>query len=269
MRRHWDDEMNIPLITPELAEAFILVLIRVGAMIIVTPVFGDATVPATVKWGLSILIAVLLFPIVKAGIPSMRDLGLLSIVVGIAGELLIGIIIGFAARLIFAGIQLAGELLGFQMGFSVASVIDPTSSVQVSVIAEFQYLVSLLLFLTINGHHLFISAIAESYQVVPPLSVHFSGPLLQALIALSKDVFVIAVKISAPVTAVLFFTNVAMGLVARTVPQMNVFMVSFPLQIAAGLIFIGLTAPVFIKVAQHLFPSLSRETEMLMKLMRM
>jgi flagellar biosynthesis protein FliR len=261
------NEMNIPLITPELASAFILVLVRVGAVIMMSPLFGDASVPATVKWGLSILITLLLFPLVRAGIPPMKDLALLPMILGIAGELMIGVIIGFAARFIFAGIQLAGDLLGFQMGFSVASVIDPTSSTQVSVIAEFQYLLSLLLFLAVNGHHVFISGIADSYQAVPPLSFHFSNSLLQAMVGLSKDVFVIAIKISAPVTAVLLFTNVAMGLLARTVPQMNVFMVSFPLQIAVGLLFIGLMAPVFVKVSQYLFLSLPRQTEMLMRLM--
>lgn len=260
--------MNIPVIIPELAEAFVLVLIRIGAMIMMVPAFGDATVPASVKWGLSILITLLLFPIVKAGIPPTGDLGFVSLVLGIAGELLIGIVIGLSARMMFAGIQLAGEMVGFQMGFSVASVIDPASSDQVSVIAEFQYLLSLLLFMTVNAHHVFISAIAESYQVVPPLSVHLSGPLLQALVSLSKDIFVIAVKISAPVMAVLLFTNVAMGLVARTVPQMNIFIVSFPLQIAVGLLFIGIAAPVFAKVAQHLFLGIAGDTGMLMRLIR-
>ena len=260
--------MNIPVITPELAEAFVLVLIRIGAMIMMVPAFGDATVPASVKWGLSILITLLLFPIVKAGIPPTGEFGFVSLVLGIAGELLIGIVIGLSARIMFAGIQLAGEMVGFQMGFSVASVIDPATSDQVSVIAEFQYLLSLLLFMTVNAHHVFISAIAESYQVLPPLSVHFSGPLLQALVSLSKDIFVIAVKISAPVMAVLLFTNVAMGLVARTVPQMNIFIVSFPLQIAVGLLFMGIAAPVFVKVIQHLFLSLAGETGMLMRLIR-
>jgi flagellar biosynthetic protein FliR len=260
--------MNLPLITPELAEAFTLVLVRIGAMIMMVPTFGDASIPASVKWGLTILITLLLFPVVKAGIPPTGDLGFTSLVLGIAGEMFIGIVIGFAARIMFAGIQLAGEMLGFQMGFSAASVIDPTSSIQVSVIAEFLYLMSLLLFMTVNAHHIFISAIAESYQAAPPLSVHFSGPLLQTLVTLSKDVFVIAIKISAPVMAVLLFTNVAMGLVARTVPQMNIFIVSFPLQIAVGLIFIGIAAPVFVKVAQHLFLGLSGETGMLMRLMR-
>jgi flagellar biosynthesis protein FliR len=260
--------MNIPVITPEIAEAFILVLVRVGAMIMMVPAFGDATVPATVKWGLSILIALLLFPIIKDGIPPIKNFELASLILGMTGELLIGIIIGFSTRLIFAGIQLAGEMVGFQMGFSVASVVDPTSNIQVSIISEFQYLLSLLLFMTINAHHLFIAAIADSYQAVPPLSVHITAPLLQALVSLSKDIFVIAVKISAPVAAVLLFTNVAMGLVARTVPQMNVFIVSFPLQIAVGLLFIGLSAPVFVKVTEQLFFSLGEETRILMRLMR-
>lgn len=260
--------MNIPLITPELAEAFIIVLVRVGAMIMMVPTFGDASVPASVKWGLTILITLLLFPVVKAGIPPTGDLELVPLVLGIAGEIFIGVVIGFATRIIFGGIQLAGEMLGFQMGFSAASVIDPTSSVQVSVIAEFLYLMSLLLFMTVNAHHIFISAIAESYQAAPPLTIHFSGPLLQTLVTLAKDVFVIAIKISAPVMAVLLFTNVAMGLVARTVPQMNIFIVSFPLQIAVGLIFIGIAAPVFFKVAQNLFLGLAGETGMLMRLMR-
>jgi flagellar biosynthetic protein FliR len=260
--------MSIPVITPELAEAFILVLIRIGAMIMMVPAFGDAVVPATVKWGLSMVLAFILFPIVKSGLPPTGDLGLVALIVGIAGEMLIGIIIGFAARFVFAGIQLAGELIGFQMGFSVASVIDPSTNAQVSIITEFQYLLGLLLFMTINAHHLFLSAIAESYQVIPPLGVHFSGPLLQFLVHLSQNLFVIAVKISAPVAAVLLFTNVAMGLVSRTVPQMNVFIVSFPLQIAAGLLFLGFSAPIFVKVAEHLFVNLSGETATLMKLLK-
>jgi flagellar biosynthetic protein FliR len=260
--------MTIPVITPELASAFIMVLIRVSAMIMMVPALGEATIPASVKWGLSLLITLVLFPAVKSSIPPLLVLGGVEMVLAIAGEMLIGILIGFAARLVFAGIQLAGELMGFQMGFSVASVIDPTSNMQVSIITEFQYLVSLLLFMTINAHHLFISAIADSYQAVPPLGVHFSEALLKALIQLSRDIFVIAIKISAPVAAVLLFTNVAMGLVARTVPQMNVFMVSFPLQIAVGLLFIGLAAPVFMKVTEHLFWGLGAETKMLMRLMR-
>ena len=122
--------MNIPVLTPDLIEAFILVLIRVGSIMLMIPIFGDAVVPSMVKWSLSLLIALILFPLVKGGIGPLGDLGFFTLALRIAGELLIGVSIGFTARFIFAGIQMAGELLGFQMGFSIASVIDPTSNVQ-------------------------------------------------------------------------------------------------------------------------------------------
>jgi flagellar biosynthetic protein FliR len=125
----------------------------------------------------------------------------------------------------------------------------------------------MLLFLAVNAHHIFIAAIAESYQRVNPLTIHFSGEMLENLIRLSKDIFVIAVKISAPVMAVLLFTNVAMGVVARTVPQMNIFIVSFPLQISIGLLFIGVSAPLFVKLVQRFFLGLPGEIGMLLRLL--
>ncbi len=236
-------------------------------MVLMIPIFGERRVPLTVIWGLSLFIAILLFPLVKNLLP-VRDIEILPMTLRIGGELLIGITIGFTARLVFAGIQISGELIGFQMGFSIANIIDPASDIQVSVITEFQYLLALLLFLTVDAHHIFIAAISESYHVVPPMSVHFSGGLLQTLVRLSGDIFIIAVKISAPVMAVLLFTNVAMGVIARTVPQMNIFIVSFPLQIAAGLLFVGVTAPVFVKLTQRFFLSLAGEISMLMRIMQ-
>ena len=248
--------MNMPILTPALIGAFILVLIRVSSIILMIPVFGEALVPAMVKWGLSLLIALLLFPVVRGGIAVPVDLAALPFIVSIGGEVLIGISIGFAARFIFAGIQLAGELLGFQMGFSMASVIDPTSNLQVTILAEFQYMVGVLLFMSVNAHHLFIGAIAESFRIIDPLHAHRAGALLPIMLQLSQEVFVIALKISAPIMAVLLFTTVGMGVVARTVPQMNVFVISFPLQIAVGLVFLGLTAPIFGQLLERFFAAL-------------
>ncbi len=260
--------MTLPVLTPELIEAFILVLIRVSSIILMLPVFGDSVIPPQIKWGLSILVALLLFPTVKAGMPPLGNTEFLPLILKIAGEILIGVSIGFTARCIFAGIQLAGELTGMQMGFSMASVIDPSSSTQVSIVAEFQYMLSLLLFLAVNAHHLFIEAIAESYGIIGPLTVEHSGALLPVMVRLTQEVFVIAVKISAPIMAVLLFTNVAMGVMARTVPQMNVFIVSFPLQIAVGFLFLGLTIPIFSQLAQRLFFDLAGKISLLMRLLQ-
>ena len=259
--------MNIPVITPELIEDFILVFIRIISIVVMIPVFGDKVVPSTVKWGLSLFMALLLFPLVRAGITPPGDSQIIPLLLRIAGEILIGVSIGFAARLIFAGVQLAGEMLGIQIGFSIANVLDPSSNIEISLLAEFQYMLSLLLFMSVDAHHIFIKAIAESYQIIHPLNVHFSGELLQVIVRLSRDLFVIAVKISAPVMAVLLFTNVALGVVARTVPQMNIFVVSFPLQISVGFLFIGLTAPIFAQLLQRFFLGLTGTINLLMRLL--
>ncbi|MHB8090657.1 MAG: flagellar biosynthetic protein FliR [Syntrophales bacterium] len=260
--------MRLPLFSLELTEGFIFVLIRVSSILMMVPVFGDSRIPASVKWGLSLLISLMLFPVVRAGFSEAGNFTNLLFISGIAGEMLIGVTIGFAARLVFAGIQIAGEILGFQMGFSFASVVDPLTNIQVTVISEFQYLLGMLLFMSVNAHHIFISAIADSYLLFPPLGVHFTGAFFQGLLILFREIFVIAIKISAPVMAVLLFSNIAMGMVARTVPQMNVFAINFPLQIGIGLMFIGLAAPVFVRMAAQIFLSLSGDISVLMRLMR-
>jgi flagellar biosynthetic protein FliR len=153
------------------------------------------------------------------------------------------------------------------MGFSVANVIDPMTSQMSSVITELQYLIAMLVFLTVNAHHLFFQAIIQSYALLAPLSFHFSGQLMQFIFDTSRDIFVIALKISAPIMAVMIFTNVGLGVMARTVPQMNIFIVGFPLQISLGLIFLGITAPLFVHITQAIFISLEGKIVTMMRLM--
>lgn len=136
-----------------------------------------------------------------------------------------------------------------------------------SIISQFQYLLAMLLFLNCNAHHLFINAIADSYRILGPQGFHFTGTLTDAILVYSQKIFVIAVKTSAPLIAVLFFTQVGLGVVARTVPQINIFIVGFPLQIAVGLIFLGLSIPVFQAVVGKLFANLEGEVNLLLKLM--
>ena len=145
------------------------------------------------------------------------------------------------------------------MGFSIVNVIDPINNEQVSIISQFQYLVAVLIFLLMNGHHIFLYAIGESFRIIPPLGFHFSGELMQLLLGFVKNMLEVAIKTGAPIIAVLMFMSVGMGLVARTVPQINIFIVGFPLQIAIGLIGIGLTLPVFLRVVEDYFSNLEGE----------
>lgn len=257
--------MNLPFLTLANAELFFLVFIRVGAIVVMLPILGDRSTPVRIKVGLSLLIALLVIPFVR--MPGGLSDDVFSLGMKMGGELLIGVILGFASRLLFEGIQMAGQLIGFQMGFSIVNIIDPVTSEQVSIIAEIQYLLAGLLFLAVDGHHLLLQAVSESYAVVPVLGFHMTGALTQSLVDLTRDMFVVAMKVSAPIIVALVFANIGLGLVARTVPQINIFIVGFPLQIAIGLIGLGLTAPVFLHLTTGLISGLSGQITLLLKSM--
>ena len=256
--------MNISQITAEELESFIFILLRVSSMLITIPILGSRAVPVRVKAGLSLMVTFLLFPFIKFHLPS---LGILSLISGMLGEVIIGIIIGFAGRLLFAGVQIAGQLIGFQMGFAIVNVFDPITSEQVSIIAQFQYLIAILIFLAVDGHHVFLYAIAESYRIISPLDFHFSPELMQSIVEISKDIFIIAVKIGAPIITALLMTSIGFGLIARTVPQINILIVGFPLKIAVGLIGIGLTLPIFTKIMSGIFLNFGDKLNLLLHLM--
>jgi flagellar biosynthetic protein FliR len=242
--------MNMPNITAEQIEAFIFVFLRVGAIVVTMPIFGSGSAPPRIKAGVSLMIAALIFPLVELQVPPPE---ILPLTLRMVGEVMIGIIIGFAGSLIFAGVQLAGQLAGFQMGFAIVNVFDPVTSAQVSIIAQFQYLLTVLVFLAVDGHHIFLSAIAESYRIVLPLGFHFSGELAQAVAELAKDVFIIAIKVGAPAVTALLMVDIGFGLIARTVPQINILIVGFPVKIAVGLIGIGLALPLVARMMGRIF----------------
>ena len=256
--------MNIPPITVEQIEIFILIFLRVSAMVVTIPILGNRAVPVRLKGGLSLMIAFLLLPFVEFSVPSFE---ILPLIWAMAGEVMIGIIIGLAGRLVFAGVQLAGQLVGFQMGFAIVNVVDPITSAQVSITAQLQYLLAMLIFLAVNGHHLFLYAIAESYRIVPPLGFHFSGELTQSVIELSRDIFIVAIKTGAPIITALLMTSIGFGLIARTVPQINILIVGFPVKIAIGLIGIGLTLPVFVRMMGGIFLNFGDKLNLLLHLM--
>ncbi|MDD2671225.1 MAG: flagellar biosynthetic protein FliR [Syntrophales bacterium] len=258
--------MTMPMVTTEQVEAFMLVFLRVSALIATVPILGDRSVPARVKAGLSFLVAALLYPVVPMPTAGACE-DVFALFLRMTGEVMIGAVIGMIARLIFAGIQLAGQLIGFQMGFAIVNVIDPAFSLQVSIIAQFQYLIALLLFLSLNGHHMFLYAVAESFRILPPLAFHFSGGLMQAITGFVRDMFEIGIKVGAPIIAILFFMSVGLGLVARTVPQINIFIVGFPLQIAIGLIGVGVTMPYFVGMIEKYIIQMEREITVVLSLM--
>ena len=255
--------LNIPLAQLQL---FFLVFLRVGAIIMFMPVFDSKSIPLFFKVALAFTTSIVLFPMLDLDpLPVFNNVYAMGIKV--MGEILIGLVIGFSVKLIFAGIQLAGQLAGYQMGMALANVMDPSSSQQVPLLAQFTNLVGLLIFITINAHYWFIKALTHSFQMVPPLHVNFRGSLMEHLINMSGNMFVIGIQIGAPVIACLLITSVAFGLIARTVPQMNVFIVAMPLKIAVGLLFLGFSLPYFSAFLEKIFNGLGQNIIFMLKAM--
>jgi len=231
-------------------ESLLFIFSRVAAIILFAPILGSAQVPARLKVGLALVFSVMIFPMVPMeSLPAPR--GLFDLSIHIATDAVIGLAIAFAVRLIFTAVQLAGTIVDFQMGFGVVNVIDPQTQAQVSITAQFQNILAVLIFLASDAHHFIIGAIVQSFDLIDPAQVDFSNVTPELILRYFSSMFIIAVKIAAPIMAILFFLSVGLGLVARTVPQMNVFIVGFPLQIGVGLIMVALALPFFSLVLQN------------------
>ena len=231
-------------------ERFLFVLFRVGAMIIFVPILGSRQIPAVLKIGLILFLSIAIFPLVQDR-PIPEPKGLFDLSKFLMIDLTIGLGIAYISRLIFAAVQVAGTVVDFQMGFGVVNVIDPQTDTQVSVTAQLQNILAVFIFLAIDAHHYIFQAIVDSFFVINPFEINFASVTPEYVLHLFSATFTTAVKISAPVMAILFFLSVGLGLVARTVPQMNVFIVGFPLQIGVGLLMVGLSISFFSIIVQN------------------
>jgi flagellar biosynthetic protein FliR len=255
--------ISLAVSMPQL-QLFFLVFLRTGAFLMSIPMLNAPSVPVLFRLALTMAASLLIFPLLPMGSPSAAS-DLFTLCVAAAGEVLIGVLAGLSIRLIFEGIQLAGELAGYQMGLAIAEVIDPASEDQVAILAQFTSLLSMVIFLVLNGHHWFIRTLVESYQWVPPFGFRVNGPVLERLVRLTAEMFVIGLKAGAPVMVALLLGTVAFALVARAVPQMNIFVVSMPLNIGLGLVFFGLSLPHLAGYLGQLFGGVARNAMALLK----
>lgn len=241
--------LNVSLIQ---IQGFLLIFLRVGAILFSAPIFNYQGAPTLFKIGLAISISFLLYPLVKLNLNGF-DMPLVIFFLMVASEIALGLIIGFAMQTIFVGVQLAGQIAGFQMGLSIVNVIDPSSNMQVPILSQFLNLFAMLVLLSTNAHYWFIKALTESFLMVPPLGYHINSGLIPPILTLVGNIFVIAIKASAPIIVSLLLTTVALGILAKTVPQMHIFIVAMPLKIIIGLIFLGLTMPFLAAFLNDLF----------------
>ncbi|WP_026692475.1 flagellar biosynthetic protein FliR [Peribacillus kribbensis] len=231
---------------------FLLVLVRVSSFFVVSPVFSYRTIPMTHKIGLSFFLAWIMYYTIKA--PPMDIDGLYFLL--IIKEAMVGLILGFTGYMIIAAVQMAGGFIDFQMGFTMANVIDPQNGTQSPLMGQYVYMIALLFLLATNGHHLLLDGIFYSYQTVPIdkafLPMGNQNFIMYLAEAFNKT-FIIALQMSLPVVGSLFLVDVGLGIVARTVPQLNIFVVGMPVKVIAGFVILVLVFGSMLMSVRSLF----------------
>jgi len=235
--------------------AFFLIFVRVTAFMTTAPIFAVKNVPALVKVGTGFILALLVFPVIETATPEMQQLAesLLGYILGILEEATVGLLLGIITYLIFNAVRVAGQFMDFQVGFAFSGVFDPLTAEQDTRLAQFMFLLGMLLFLTLDGHYALIRGICESFQVLPLAAVTFQDNVALIAVRAFAMMFAIALQMALPVIAVVVITDLALGFVGRTAPQMNIFMLGFPLKIATGIIMLSIIVPLLGVVFKTVF----------------
>jgi len=217
-----------------LLPAFALVLTRLSGIALGAPVYSASAVPARVKIGLVVLISLVVFPVVRPTMTHVPDT-LVGTVLGAMGELMIGLAIGLGVNLLFAGLQLAAHAAAQQMGLGLARVFNPAIEGETDVLSQFYLLAGLALLLAMNGHQLVIRGVLDSFKALPPMTLTLRPELLYVLRGLLAGSYILALKVAVPTVLILFLVSLMMGFLGRTVPQINILVVGFPLRVGVGL----------------------------------
>jgi len=238
----------------QLFPAFLLVLCRITAFFVVAPVFSSRNVPGTFKIGIGFFVSVLVFLSIGFDTRVVAD-GLY--VLSIMREVLAGLLIGYVAYLFFTVMQIAGAFMDLSIGFGIANVVDPITGVNAPMLGNFKYMLTILVFLSLNGHHYLLAAIMDSYKWLPLDNALYAGiaegGLADFLVRTFADTFRMALQIAAPIMVAMFLTEVGLGLLARTAPQFNVFVVGIPVKILVGLAMLVVLMPGFSALFQMMF----------------
>lgn len=246
--------------------SMLLVFVRVTSFFLMMPIFSYRTIPNAAKIGIGFFLAWIMIYTIDAPVLEIDGTYFLLII----KEALVGIFVGFIAYLMLSAIQIAGGFIDFQMGFAIANVIDPQTGAQSPLTGQYLYMISLLFLLSVNGHHLLMDGIFYSYQFIPidqPWIPFGDEGLAEFVVKAFSSMFIIAFQMAIPVVGSLFLVDVALGIIARTVPQLNVFVVGLPVKIGVSFIVLFIVMSVLMVVVSRLFETMLETMRGLMSLM--
>lgn len=240
-------------VSTELMQTWVLTLMlpltRILAVIATAPIFSHRAHPTRIKLGMGLLLTLAVMPTLPP-VPTV-DLFSMQGILLIAEQLLIGASIGFTLRLFFAAIDLAGQLIGATMGFGFATFFDPTSQGQTTVINQFIMMLAMLIFLSLDGHLLIVTIMSQSFTSMP-ISLTYEGINAIKIAKLGSEMFSIGLLLSLPCVATLLIINMALGILTRTAPQLNLFGIGFPVTLSLGFLILALALPSMLQPIEQL-----------------
>jgi flagellar biosynthetic protein FliR len=234
---------------------FVIVLLRVSGIVIFAPFFGSASIPYQVRIAFALVTSFLLAPSLPLSAVS-TDFGFTDITLIFLSEIMSGIILGLAANLVFAGIQYAGQIISFQLGFSLINLIDPQTNVESPVFSFILNYIGLLLFLLLNGHHWFLKAVYESFQFMPVGGIQLQESMVEYLVHLSSQIFVVGLRLAGPIVAVTIIIDIVIGIIGRAAPQIHILIVGLPLKLLVGFSCLSISLYFIPRYLESVFSSL-------------
>jgi len=220
------------------APIFVLVLFRLAGLIAVGPFLGSAVIPVKVRVLLAAVLSMAVFPLVVPAAAAPTSLA--GMIVAIALEMIIGTTMGFALTLLFIGVQIGAEMVSYQMGLGMATLVDPMSQSRSNVLSQFYILLTTLIYVLMNGHLILIRALVQTFQTIPLMGLSqqqgiFSN-IMQMFISLMTEAFMLGIRIAGPALVAIYLATLALGFISRTMPQLNILAAGFPIRITLALV---------------------------------
>jgi flagellar biosynthetic protein FliR len=246
------------LFAPGVATAFVLTVLRVGGLLLVAPVWSAKAVPMRFRTAVGVMFAVLLMPAATA---SANTAALRITPATFLGETIVGLVIGLSAAIVIAAAEAAGEQMTVSIGLSGAAIFDPINNTQGAILAQFMQMMALVVLLIGGGHLLMLRAVAESFRVLPlgaPLNL---GAGVGAVVPMARTIFSSGIQFAAPVVAAVLITNIALAMLGRAAPKLQVMSIAFPLQIGVGLLTLAGSLALIVRTLSNWTPGFTSTIE--------
>lgn len=239
--------MTIPLFNIDL---FILVFMRMSGAILFNPMLGRNNVPVTLRGGISLLAAFVVMPTLTA--VNLQINGPIPMVVSCLLEFAVGFGLGTIVQIIFSVVLLAGEMIDMQMGLAMSQIYDPHSGINMPILGSFFNVLMVIVFFAANAHLTLLTLIGDSYRAIPPGSVNLSSESFRFIVLLGRDMLELGLRMAIPVLAVELICVVAIGMLMRAVPQINIFSVGIQIQAIIGIVVVVISIPVIVPMCDRL-----------------